>query len=99
LVPKLQAAGWDNDPHSIAEQRKLTKGQTVICCDPIQRHKSKLTGYTVQKVRTLCASPDELRARWADAGQRADRVMRLQNATRYFEMKLVEATNERNYRN
>jgi type I restriction enzyme R subunit len=31
----------------------------------------KLTDYTAEKVRTLCASPDELRARWADAGQRA----------------------------
>ncbi len=27
--------------------------------------------YTAEKVRTLCASPGELRARWADAGQRA----------------------------
>jgi hypothetical protein len=27
--------------------------------------------YAAEKVRTLCASPDELRARWADAGQRA----------------------------
>jgi hypothetical protein len=34
----------------------------------------KLTDYTAEKVRTLCASPDKLRARWADAGQRADRV-------------------------
>ena len=24
VVPKLQAAGWDNDPHSIAEQRWFT---------------------------------------------------------------------------
>jgi type I restriction enzyme R subunit len=28
------------------------------------------TRYTAEKVRTLCASPDELRPRWADAGQR-----------------------------
>jgi len=32
----------------------------------------KLTDYTAEKVRTLCASLDELRARWADAGQRAE---------------------------
>jgi hypothetical protein len=24
VVPKLQTAGWDNDPHSIAEQRYFT---------------------------------------------------------------------------
>jgi type I restriction enzyme, R subunit len=32
----------------------------------------KLTDYTAEKVRTLCASPDELRIRWSDARQRAD---------------------------
>jgi type I restriction enzyme R subunit len=37
----------------------------------------KLTDYTAEKVRTLCATPDELRARWADAGQRADIIYRL----------------------
>jgi len=28
-VPKLLAAGWDNDPHSIAEQRTITDGRIV----------------------------------------------------------------------
>lgn len=37
----------------------------------------KLTDYTSEKVRTLCASPEELRARWADAGQRADIIQQL----------------------
>ena len=27
VVPKLQAAGWNNDPHSIAEQRTITDGR------------------------------------------------------------------------
>ncbi|MEW6158142.1 MAG: hypothetical protein AB1813_11955 [Verrucomicrobiota bacterium] len=26
ITPKLQAAGWDSDPHSIAEQRTFTDG-------------------------------------------------------------------------
>ena len=29
VVPKLQAAGWDNDPHSIAEQRSITDGRII----------------------------------------------------------------------
>ena len=37
----------------------------------------KLTDYTAEKVRTLCTSPDELRARWADAGQRAEIIQQL----------------------
>src|SRR3954466_11117988 len=29
VVPKLLAAGWDTDPHSIAEQRSITDGRIV----------------------------------------------------------------------
>src|SRR5215213_2640811 len=29
VVPKLQAAGWDTEPHSIAEQRTITDGPIV----------------------------------------------------------------------
>jgi len=28
-VPKLQAAGWDDEPHSIANQRTITDGRIV----------------------------------------------------------------------
>lgn len=37
----------------------------------------KLTDYTAEKVRTLCASPDELRVRWADAEGRAEIIQQL----------------------
>ncbi len=107
VVPKLQAAGWDNEPHSFAEQRMFTKGKTIVCDGDGRRHNCTHTGssdqgyrvaaelvheldadgkqlrvvklidYTAEKVRTLCASPDELRARWADAGQRADIIHQL----------------------
>jgi len=30
VVPKLQGAGWDNDPHSIAEQRFFTNGRIIV---------------------------------------------------------------------
>ena len=37
----------------------------------------KLTDYTAEKVRTLCTGPEDLRARWADAGQREE-IIRLE---------------------
>jgi type I restriction enzyme R subunit len=37
----------------------------------------ELTDYTAEKVRTLCAGPDDLRARWSDAGQRAEIIQQL----------------------
>src|SRR5437870_10437743 len=30
ITPKLQAAGWENDPHSIAEQRTFTDGRIIV---------------------------------------------------------------------
>lgn len=29
VAPELQAAGWDNDPRSIAEQRTITDGCVI----------------------------------------------------------------------
>ena len=29
VVPKLQSAGWDSEPHSIAEQRTITDGRVI----------------------------------------------------------------------
>ena len=37
----------------------------------------KLTDYTAEKVRSLCAGPGELRARWLDANQRAGLLQQL----------------------
>jgi type I site-specific restriction endonuclease len=30
VVPKLTEAGWDDDPHSIAEQRTFTDGRIIV---------------------------------------------------------------------
>ena len=46
VVPKLQAAGWDNDPHSIAEQRTITDG-------PYAESKDIIGGYTLVEARDL----------------------------------------------
>ena len=35
VVPKLQAAGWDNEPYSIAEQRTITDGRIVFLDVPL----------------------------------------------------------------
>jgi type I restriction enzyme R subunit len=37
----------------------------------------KLTDYTAEKVRSLCTGPEDLRARWADAGQRTESIEQL----------------------
>src|SRR5438445_11209872 len=51
----------------------------------------KLADYTAEKVRTLCSSPDELRARWSDAGQRAEIVQQLAERGIDFETVAAQA--------
>ncbi len=37
VAPKLLDAGWDSDPHSIAEQRSFTDGRIVGGGEPAHR--------------------------------------------------------------
>lgn len=50
VVPKLQAAGWDNAPFSIAEQRYITnqKGRIRIVGGRVVRGKPKRTDYLLR---------------------------------------------------
>lgn len=37
VTPKLQAAGWDTEPHLLAEQRAITDGRMVLVGEMPQR--------------------------------------------------------------
>ena len=75
------------DPPEPEERRKyyFDRGQVEIAAELVheldadgkQLRVVRLTDYTAEKVRTLCASSEELRARWADAGQRTDIMLQL----------------------
>ena len=77
ITPKLRAAGWENDPHSIAEQRAFTDGRIVVRGTKAERRKGKRADYTAEKVRSLCPSTVELGARWSDPERRAEIIARL----------------------
>jgi type I restriction enzyme R subunit len=48
VVPKLQSAGWDSDPHSIAEQRQFTDGRIVVAGIKAIRQKRKKADYLLR---------------------------------------------------
>src|ERR1700724_538030 len=48
VVPKLQAAGWDSEPHSIAEQRSFTDGRIVVAGTKATRLKKKKADYLLR---------------------------------------------------
>jgi hypothetical protein len=48
VVPKLQAAGWDNEPYSIAEQRTITDGRIVPVGKSFIRRPPKRVDYLLR---------------------------------------------------
>jgi len=48
VVPKLQSAGWDTDPHSIAEQRQFTAGRIVVAGTNATRLQKKKADYLLR---------------------------------------------------
>ena len=45
VLPKLLAAGWDNEPHSFTEQRTFTDGRIVVAGNLTYRRRQKRADY------------------------------------------------------
>ena len=74
VVPLLQAAGWDNDPHSIAEQRFFTAGRIVSHGPTARRRPGKRADYLLRYTRDLPLAVVEAKAAYkhpADGLQQA----------------------------
>ncbi len=62
VVPKLQAAGWEDDPHSIAEQRTITDGRIVPVGNGFIRKPPKRVDYLLRYTRDLPLAVVEAKA-------------------------------------
>src|SRR6266542_945827 len=51
VVPKLRAAGWDNDPHSIAEQHTFTDGRILVSGNATRRRPGRRSDYLLRYTR------------------------------------------------
>jgi len=51
VVPKLTEAGWDNEPHSIAEQRTFTDGRIIVAGGKVRRGQQKRADYLLRYTR------------------------------------------------
>lgn len=92
VVPKLQVAGWDNDPHSIAEQRTITDGRIIPVGKGFRRKLPKRVDYLLRYTRDFPLAVVEAKASYKSAGDG------LQQAKQYAEMlglKFAYATNGR----
>jgi type I restriction enzyme R subunit len=48
VTPKLQAAGWDTEPHTLAEQRTFTAGRIVVAGTKAKRQEAKRADYLLR---------------------------------------------------
>jgi type I restriction enzyme R subunit len=90
IVPKLVTAGWDSDPHSIAEQRTITDGRIVPVGKGFVRKPPKRVDFLLRYTRDFPLAVVEAKAAYKTA---ADGV---QQAKQYAEMlgvKFAYATN------
>ena len=90
VVPLLQAAGWDSEPHSIAEQRTITDGRIVPVGKGFIRKPPKRVDYLLRYRRDFPLAVVEAKAVYKHAADG------LQQAKQYAEMlglKFAFATN------
>src|SRR5262245_57525802 len=80
VVPLLQAAGWDAEPYSIAEQRTITDGRIVPVGPGFVRKSPKRVEYRVRLRPALPRAVVEAKASYKSAADG------LQQAKEYAEM-------------
>jgi len=53
ILPMLQAAGWDAEPHSFSEQHTFTDGRIVVIGQQVRRKPKKRADYVLKHTRDL----------------------------------------------
>jgi type I restriction enzyme R subunit len=80
VVPRLQAAGWEGEPHSIAEQRTITDGRIIPVGKGFIRKSPKRVDYLLRYTRDFSLAVVEAKAAYKTAADG------LQQAKQYAEM-------------
>lgn len=90
VVPKLQSAEWDNEPHSIAEQRTITDGRVIPVGKGFVRKPPKRVDYLLRYSRDFPIAVVEAKASYKTA---ADAVQQARTYAEMLGLKFAYATN------
>ncbi|MCB0810745.1 MAG: DEAD/DEAH box helicase family protein, partial [Flavobacteriales bacterium] len=90
VVPKLQGAGWDVEPHSIAEQRTITDGRIVPVGKGFVRKKNKRVDYLLRYRRDVNLAVVEAKADYKDA---ADGMQQARDYAQLLDVQFCYASN------
>ena len=75
VVPKLQAAGWDERPHAINEQRTFTDGRVLFIGGKARRGKQKRADYLLRYSGDFPIAVVEAKARYKHAAEGLQQAM------------------------
>jgi type I restriction enzyme R subunit len=92
VVPLLLAAGWDDEPHAIAEQRSVTDGRIVPAGKGFLRKPPKRVDYLLKATRDFALAVVEAKSGWRSA---ADGVQQARDYAELLGLKFAYATNGR----
>lgn len=90
VVPQLQAVGWDDEPHSIAEQRTITDGRIVPVGKGFVRKPPKRVDYLLRYTRDFPLAIVEAKASYKSA---ADGLQQAKDYAEMLGLKFAYATN------
>lgn len=90
VVPKLQAAGWEDDPHSITEQKSFTDGRIVIVGNKARRLAQKRADYLLRCTRDFPIAVVEAKAAYKLPG---DGLQQAKDYATVLGLKFAYATN------
>jgi type I restriction enzyme, R subunit len=90
VVPKLQTAGWETDPHSITEQRYFTDGRIVVRGNKAERKKGKRADYLLRYSRDFLIAVVEAKSIYKNPG---DGLLQAKDYAQILGLKFAYATN------
>ena len=90
VAPKLLDAGWDSDPHSIAEQRSFTDGRIVVVGEKAHRRPRKRVDYLLRYTRDLPLAVVEAKANYKLPG---DGLQQAKDYAEILGLKFAYSTN------
>lgn len=90
VVPKLQAAGWDERPHAINEQRTFTDGRIVFVGGKARRGKQKRADYVLRYSSDFPIAVVEAKAKYRHV---ADGLQQAKDYAEILGLKFAYATN------
>jgi len=90
VLPKLIAAGWDNDPRSFTEQKTFTDGRIVLIGEKVRRRPQKRADYLLRYTRDFVIAVVEAKATYKSP---SDGLQQAKDYAEVLGLKFAYATN------